>query len=124
MIRILVSLAALCFTVPASAGAKYGANDVDHKILGECVLKVDGKTHIDGPCAILLGKTGYFGVYGLTNDYFSFVSPSNGIGDGSWNGVEQESHAHEDLGTLVRDGGCWSNRRATVCAWTKGTRPH
>ena len=122
MIRILVSLAALCVASPASAGTKHGAADVDHKKLGECVLRVDGKTYIDGSCAILIDRTGYFGVYSLTQGFVAFVDPSND-GFGSWNGEEQASHAHNSLGRLVRHGGCWSNERATFCAWKRGTRP-
>ncbi|MGE3684432.1 MAG: hypothetical protein AB7G93_22155 [Bdellovibrionales bacterium] len=88
---------------------------------GRCTLKVDGRTYINGRCDINLDDQGNF--YIGQGDYFAYVYPSDdtrGAAYGYWNGVEGASHAHTDLGALLREGpksACWSNARARVCAW-------
>ncbi|KLK94144.1 hypothetical protein AA309_05450 [Microvirga vignae] len=90
---------------------------------GKCRLEVDGRIYMDSRCSITRGaQDGSFSIgTGETarEKYFAFVQvdPETGMGSGYWNGVEAESHAHEDLGTLVRKGACWVNDRARVCAW-------
>ena len=39
-----------------------------------------------------------------------------GVMDGSWNGTTKESRAHDPLGDLKREGACWVNETARVCA--------
>lgn len=89
---------------------------------GKCILRVDGKTYLNGACDISLIGGGSFIVSTMPNinpSYFAYVnldSTTPGSATGSWNGKEAESHAHDTLGTLTRKGACWSNARATVCA--------
>jgi hypothetical protein len=91
---------------------------------GKCLLKVDGRTYLDAICNIERSEDGSFSIgtgERSRSKYFAAVTvePGAGRATGVWNGVTAESHAHEDLGTLTRRGACWSNARATVCAWRK-----
>jgi hypothetical protein len=55
--------------------------------------------------------------------YFAYVFPEGGTATASWNGtIPGATHAHTDLGTLTREGACWVNEQAKVCAWRPGTR--
>ena len=89
---------------------------------GQCVLQVDGRTYLNGPCPITLDKGGDFTVgsdSNRTSKYFAMVSIEDktaGTATGFWNGTDAESHAHDPLGTLTRQGACWVNKRAKVCA--------
>jgi len=88
---------------------------------GRCVLQVEGKTYLNGPCPIVLDKGGDFsiGVDEKTpSKFFAMVSLSDrpGVADGFWNGPDAEGHAHYPLGTLTRQGACWVNGNTKVCA--------
>ncbi|MFT4122021.1 hypothetical protein [Bradyrhizobium sp.] len=89
---------------------------------GECLLEVNGHVYIDGVCDIRLEGGGSFTI--LTRRYFAMVQIDTDAGsaNGYWNGDAGGSHAHSPLGTLARQGACWVNREAKVCAWRPGTR--
>jgi hypothetical protein len=93
---------------------------------GECLLEINNRSYMDGPCNIVLQRGGSFsiGVGARRSKYFAYVSidAEDGVARGYWNGEEAASHAHEELGTLVRQGACWVNSQAKVCAWRPGTR--
>jgi hypothetical protein len=91
---------------------------------GQCTLKVDGKTYLNGTCNIEVESGGSFTV-GVGDDaataskWFAYVeldAEHPGTAVGQWNGKLPESRAHDDLGTLTRRGACWVNSRATECA--------
>lgn len=85
---------------------------------GRCLLEVNGKKYISGACKIEMDEDGSFRVYDLKKrGYFAYVTITDNGATGSWNGVQRGSHAHDDLGELMRDGGCWKNENAKVCAW-------
>jgi hypothetical protein len=88
---------------------------------GRCLLQVDRHTYLDGPCNIdLLGEGGFsIGTGEHAARYFAYVltEPDTGRVTGAWNGVYAGSHAHENLGELIRHGACWVNARARICAW-------
>jgi hypothetical protein len=100
---------------------------VAHAATGECLLEVDNWSYMDGRCNIVMGRGGSFSI-GIgdrrRSRYFAYVDvdADEGVARGYWNGEEGASHAHYDLGTLVRQGACWVNARAKVCAWRPGTR--
>ena len=109
--------ASLCF-------ASHGAQESP----GDCYLSVGSRTYLDGPCNIDLSPGGSFSIgtgERRRSRYFAMVNidESDGTALAYWNGVEGASHAHDDLGTVIRRGGCWVNNRAKVCAWRSGTRP-
>jgi hypothetical protein len=88
-----------------------------------CRLVVDGKTYVDGPCnyhphVYEHGNDGSFDITSLSNGMFAYVfRNADGSADGWWPGPNGATHAHTSLGTLRRDGACWENSHASVCAW-------
>lgn len=97
---------------------------------GDCYLRVSGKVYLDERCNVVVDKGGNFTI-GVTDEpprskYFAYVNNVNaatGKGDGFWNGPPAASHAQWPLGELTRQGGCWFNATAKVCAWKLGTKP-
>lgn len=84
---------------------------------GKCLLVVDGKTYLNGPCPVDIGPGGSATIGG-GGRYFSVVNPTGeGVAKGYWNEEPGARHAHSDLGDLRRNGACWTNERAVVCAW-------
>lgn len=85
---------------------------------GRCLLVVDGKSYITGACRIEIDNGGSFQIYDLKKQgYFAYVNVSGNTAEGYWNEARGANHAHSPLGTLTRDGACWKNDRAKVCAW-------
>ncbi|GJE08627.1 hypothetical protein AOPFMNJM_3970 [Methylobacterium jeotgali] len=89
---------------------------------GRCLLRVEGTTYLDDVCNVSISQDGSFTIgtaehrEGLT--YFAIV---NRQGDGTmlgfWNERIGATHAQTPLGRLKRNGACWENARASVCAW-------
>ncbi|ACA20528.1 conserved hypothetical protein [Methylobacterium sp. 4-46] len=93
---------------------------------GECLIQVNGRTVKDGFCRMIVFPGGSFQTGAeQPGEAFAIVSIDGRTGraEAFWNGVERASHAHDPLGNVVRQGGCWVNDRARVCAWRPGTRP-
>lgn len=88
---------------------------------GKCLLAVDGKTYLNGICSIAMSGDGSFSIADrrIKSGHFAYVSVdrANGRAQGYWNGVEAERHAHDDLGFLTKQGACWTNDRARICAY-------
>lgn len=85
---------------------------------GRCLLEVDGRRYISGACRIDMEKGGSFQIYDLKKrGYFAYVDVNGSTAEGYWNEEPGANHAHSPLGTLTRDGACWTNDRAKVCAW-------
>jgi len=112
--RALFSACALAGALSLDRPASAASN-------GTCLLEVGGRTFIDGPCEIDLETDGSFVVRSLRAgevDYFAYVLMDGGNqATGYWNEEPGASHAHSPLGTLTRDGACWRNATAKVCAW-------
>lgn len=89
---------------------------------GECLLEVKGRVYIDGACDIRLERGGSFTI--SDRQYFAtvLIDTDQGEASGHWNETPGAGHAHTRLGTLARQGACWVNRDAKVCAWKPGTR--
>lgn len=92
---------------------------------GECLLQVNGRTVADGFCHVIFFSGGSFQIVGRPGEPSAVVNidGSSGRAEAYWNGEERAAHAHEPLGTVVRQGGCWINDHARACAWRPGTRP-
>ena len=92
-------------------------------VRGKCTLTVAGITYIDGPCEIdFFAGDGSFSALQITGSgdlsYFAYVSVTGrDVAHGYWNEEPGANHAHTPLGTLRRNGACWSNSSARVCAW-------
>ena len=105
MIKILT--AAFCVM---AAGAAYAKD-------ARCELTISGKTWIDGPCQFeSLGDDGSFTATS-PDGYFAYANKDGDQMRASWNGEYKESHAHDNLGLLDRDGACWVNDTVRLCAW-------
>lgn len=109
--RKIFIVAACILSIPASAEIR----------TAQCLLRVDGKTYIDGPCPFDRDANGSFelGGNGDGNPWFAYVVVADdGTARAYWNGYNGEpgNHAHTDLGIVTRDGACWSNARAAICA--------
>jgi hypothetical protein len=94
---------ALASAALSVAGAAPQAQAAQRK--ADCLLIVDGKTFINGPCDYSPDNDGGFqisrcvvthGGYGYQvrgHGYFAYVFPnSDGLATGSWNGTGQASH--------------------------------
>lgn len=94
----------------------------DATVSGECLIQVSGRTYRDGLCRIRLYPGGGFQKEGAIFAAVD-IDPSSGTATAYWTGPGPASHAHEPLGAVVRQGGCWVSDSARVCAWRPGTRP-
>ena len=97
-------------------------NDDSYTLLRRCSLDIDGVAYMDGPCGFMGETDGSFQIATFDESgalrYFAVVQierPNEGIG--WWNGQPGANHAHNPLGSLHRDGACWGNNTAKVCAW-------
>lgn len=87
----------------------------------KCRLTVDERVHLDGPCNIERFRGGGFSIHtrrGVPYIVVVYVAPS-GAARGYWNEGRSGSRKDTDLGDLERDGACWVNARASVCAWAR-----
>lgn len=90
-------------------------------IPGKCLLEVEGTVYIDGRCLVRMEANGDFQIDASSDDepltYFATVSiTSRGVGKGFWNEERGASHAQTPLGVLRKNGACWENAAAKVCA--------
>lgn len=108
--------------VPLTVGLFLSTTDFANALVGRCLLEVDGTRYLDGRCNIDIDESGSFSIgAGQTTraKYFAYVNVGPGASQaaGYWNGQAAADRAHTDLGLLTRDGACWVNSRARVCAW-------
>lgn len=82
-----------------------------------CRLQVRGVMRIDGPCRLRVDRDGSFQIAALDGGYFAQVLLTGDEAYGYWNEAPDATHAHAALGALRREGACWKNRDAEVCAW-------
>lgn len=84
---------------------------------GRCRLVVSGNSYIDGNCWIRLEGDGSFQIMSTDERYFAQLLRSGGDAIGHWNETPGSTRAHTTLGQMARDGACWSNAQAEICAW-------
>lgn len=105
---IFATFASLVMALPAQARP------------AKCLIEVEGNAYVDGPCDFrkLSGDNGSFQITGETGKHFAYVYvEGDRTAAAHWNGILGENRAHNPLGTLTRDGACWSNATAKLCAW-------
>ena len=118
IIILLFALMLACGVALASNPAIMTAKGLEFFKPGRCLLQVDGKKYISGACRIDLQKGGSFQLYDLKkHGYFAYVDVDGNTAEGYWNEDPMATHAQSPLGTLTREGACWQNERAKVCAW-------
>ena len=110
--KCLAAMTTLAFGAPVCA-------EVGVARPADCVLKVNTDTVIDGPCDFTpLDVDGSFIISTRDGQFFAYVTiVSRGVAEGHWNETPFATHAHTPLGTLIRNGACWSNDTASVCAY-------
>ncbi|MFV0389960.1 MAG: hypothetical protein ACK5NT_14545 [Pyrinomonadaceae bacterium] len=107
----IILLITICFLMSVISNAQTAKR-------GRCLLEVNGKKYISGACKIEMDKDGSFRIYDLKKrGFFAYVNMADVGAVGYWNGPNRDSHAHENLGELFRNGGCWEGENAKVCAW-------
>jgi len=90
-----------------------------------CKLVVKGKTYINGRCNFEDFGDGSFAIGVLGDDqpipaggfYFAYVDVHGNTAEAKWNEDPTDLHADAPLGTLTRNGACWENAIAQICAW-------
>jgi hypothetical protein len=88
--------------------------------VARCELTIDGRTYIRGACDFqAIARDGSFQITDHEDQpYFAQVLVERpGVAAGYWNGQRTGQKAHYNLGTLIRKGACWANKRAKVCAY-------
>ncbi len=103
---------------PVAQSPDYGENSRT----GRCLLRVEGRTYLDAKCRIVINPDGGFSIGTADRaadlTYFASVNrQEDGRMLGYWNGQRGATHAQTPLGSLRRNGGCWENAIASVCAW-------
>jgi hypothetical protein len=90
--------------------------------MGRCLLQVEHKTYLDGPCEITKNDAHGSFTIGVSNThpskYFAYVTMEDDGAHAYWNEEPKSTHAHTSLGILQRHGACWENEKARVCAYT------
>lgn len=84
-----------------------------------CILTVEGRTYIDGPCDFdgLSTNDGSFKIMANDGLYFAYLNvEGEGVGRAYWNEEPGANHAHTPLGELRREGACWLNETTRLCA--------
>ncbi|NVO24371.1 hypothetical protein [Donghicola mangrovi] len=108
MIKLVFSLAVVAGLMSAAA-AHAGGKPVD------CELTVRGSTYIKGQCQFFASQGGSFRIQ--NEDYFADVAvEGKNTALASWNGGKGVSHGGAPLGTLRREGACWTAPGTRICA--------
>lgn len=88
---------------------------------GKCLLEVQQQKYLNGPCEVSMESDGGFTIGASETKpitYFAIVEVTGkDQGEGFWNEERGATHAHTSLGALTRQGACWQNAQAKVCAW-------
>lgn len=106
-------------TSPAmSAGQKSANSDIQH---GTCKLRVSGSLMFDGGCSYRLDPNGSFAIYENYGGagYFAMLERDGDTAFGYWNGSRSSDHAQDALGSMTRQGACWTDTTGTseMCVW-------
>jgi hypothetical protein len=99
-----------------------------HAASGKCFLQVAGTIYLNSRCNVEVGRDGSVSI-GVgdagRSTYFAIVDVDalTGNARGFWNGREASSHAHEELGALIKSKDCWVDRlvapQVRLCATLK-----
>ncbi len=108
-------------TVVFLAGVSVTAMAASRSVEGRCLLEVQQKQYLNGPCPLVLEADGGFTIGASEKrslEYFAIVSiTGKNTAEGFWNEERGATHAHTNLGKLTRNGACWQNTQTKVCAW-------
>src|SRR3954451_13540997 len=86
-----------------------------------CLIEVDRKRYLDGPCTVTEAGAGSWLIVRdrLMGQAATIkVDPIiSNRGDAAWTGPSGDCRLSEALGRLRREGSCWTNAKARICAW-------
>ncbi|SFR61640.1 hypothetical protein SAMN04488005_3280 [Yoonia tamlensis] len=93
-----------------------------------CLLVVDGEFYMNGTCEFTAETGGDFTATTQSDDgqieWSASMFIEDGVGKMAWNGDGQEGqrmtpagHQHTVEHAMKRDGACWANKTALLCAW-------
>lgn len=95
---------------------------------GECLLRVEGKVYMQGPCTYSFE----YGVYVMMNRTWTVYVYTNedGTAEGNWNAQQEVdkngraryvpiSRAHAPLPDLKQQGSCFKSRSTEICVWSR-----
>ncbi len=119
LLRLIFALAFIALAGPAGAEGVH---------LPRCLLEVDGKTYVDGPCSFwredVLGSFAISTFYREVGYYTAVVLVGTDKAFGHWNKEPGSALLKGKLGYLRRDGDCWVNENARLCTWKTGNSSH
>ena len=110
----------------STPSAEHSNSPTGPAFAGDCSLKIDGKTYLDirktcpiyplndGNGSLIVNSDGETKI----ESYFVYLLPKgDGTASVSWNEDPGANHAWAQLGDdFRRNGACWANARAQVCA--------
>lgn len=84
-----------------------------------CKFAVEGKTYINGRCNFEADPDGSFRI--RDDLHTVYVDVEGNTASATWNKIPWNTnpkplHADSPLGTLTRNGACWENATAQICA--------
>ena len=84
---------------------------------GNCLLEVRGRRYLSGSCEMEFTRDSFLVRSSGRRTHVAVVAFERGDVLGFWNGEEALGTAHLELGEMTREGRCWVNQIARVCAW-------
>lgn len=103
--RAMIVGLSLCLAAPAWAGS--------------CLVEVQGQRYLDGSCDIRRSDRGFIVAKpGGGQAAAVHIDPfDSNRGHAGWNGRMGDRPDGQGLGPMRREGSCWVNDKAKVCAW-------
>jgi hypothetical protein len=112
-VRLPILILAFSFTI--------GMPRAESTLVTRCLLEVDGKAFVDGPCTFWeedeLGSFSFSTFYRQIDYYTAVILAGENRAFGYWNMEPGSVMLNGKLGYLRHDGACWVNERAKACAW-------
>jgi hypothetical protein len=114
MTRLLaLPLLAGAFLLPQAAEARPA----------DCLVVLEGRTYIDGPCEYESFPEGHFIVTLDRRSAKVMVDIGFRVGHALYEDTAPANPEARLIGDVHREGSCWINRVGRVCAWQPGQRP-
>lgn len=88
----------------------------------KCLMIINGRTLIDGPCEFDREPNGSFRLESTTHIGHVMVNRGD-TGEGSWTTKPEVRSNFRNTSTLRRKGACWTGDNATFCAWAISQGP-
>jgi hypothetical protein len=110
------------FVLPLLAGAFLLPQAAEARP-ADCLVVMEGRTYIDGPCEYESYPEGHFMVTLGRRSARVMVDIGFRGGHALYEDTSPDNREARAIGDVHRDGSCWINRVGRVCAWPPGQRP-